>query len=54
MNDKWDDLRGLDLKGWQILPRAILVAVLVYFGFFPSALLDVIDGTTSTALTAFR
>ena len=54
VNDKWDDLRGLDLKGWQILPRAILVAVLVYFGFFPSALLDVIDGTTSTALTAFR
>jgi NADH-quinone oxidoreductase subunit M len=53
VNDKWDGLREQDLKGWQILPRAILVAVLLFFGFFPSVLLDVIDGTTTTTLAVF-
>ncbi len=53
VNDKWEGLRSMDLKGWQILPRAILVAVLVFFGFFPRVLLDVIDGTTTSVLAVF-
>ena len=53
VNEKWEGLRAEDLKGWQILPRAILVAVLLFFGFFPRMLLDVIDGTTTTMLAAF-
>ena len=53
VNDKWDGLRAADLQGWQILPRAILVAVLLFFGFFPRVLLDVIDGTTTHMLQVF-
>jgi NADH-quinone oxidoreductase subunit M len=53
VNSQWDGLRAMDLKGWQLLPRAILVAVLLLFGFFPRMLLDVIDGTTTTMLAAF-
>ena len=53
VNDRWDSLRAVDLRGWQLLPRAILVAVLVFFGFFPRVLLDMIDGTTTTMLAVF-
>ena len=53
VNTKWEGLRELDLKGWQLLPRAILLAVLLFFGFFPRVLLDVIDGTTTGVLAAF-
>jgi NADH-quinone oxidoreductase subunit M len=53
VNDRWEGLRELDLQGWQLLPRAILVAVLVVFGFFPRLLLDVIDGTTAHVLAVF-
>ncbi|MBT4099118.1 MAG: NADH-quinone oxidoreductase subunit M [Gemmatimonadetes bacterium] len=53
VNPRWESLRELDLVGWQLLPRAILVGVLLFFGFFPRALLDVIDGTTTTFLARF-
>ena len=52
-NPKWEFLRDLDMKGWQLLPRAILVGVLLLFGFFPRILLDVIDGTTTDVLARF-
>jgi NADH-quinone oxidoreductase subunit M len=52
-NPRWQGLRQVDLAGWPLLPRAILVAVLVFFGFFPRVLLDMIDGTTAVVLKAF-
>lgn len=50
-NPKWEGLD--DLKGWELLPRAMLVAVLIYFGFFPSIMMEMIDGTTSLLAGAF-
>jgi NADH-quinone oxidoreductase subunit M len=52
-NPRWQSLVGLDMAGWQLLPRAILVAVLLFFGFFPRFLLDVIDSTTTSVLARF-
>ena len=39
-NPDWDHL--VDAKAWDLLPRAILVFVLVLFGFFPNLILDMI------------
>ncbi|MDA0711308.1 MAG: NADH-quinone oxidoreductase subunit M [bacterium] len=52
-NDRWDKLREVDLSGYQLMPRAILVAVLVYFGFVPRAMLDIINSTTTAFLGKF-
>ncbi len=50
-NPKWEGLA--DMQGWALLPRAILVAVLVFFGFFPRAMLDLIGSTTSLLTEVF-
>ena len=50
-NPKWEGLP--DLRGWALLPRALLVAVLVLFGFFPRAMLDLIGSTTSLLAEVF-
>ena len=39
-NDKWKHL--VDASGFAVLPRAILVATLLFFGFFPNFILDLI------------
>ena len=52
-NPRWENLRQQDMTGMHLLPRAILVAVLLFFGFFPQAMLDMIDGTTAALLGRF-
>ncbi len=47
-NKKWDDLR--DFQGWELIPRAMLLGVLIIVGFAPRLVLDLIN-TTTTALT---
>lgn len=42
-NPKWDHLK--DQGAWAIVPRAMLVAVLVLFGFFPSWIVDLIHAS---------
>ena len=41
------------MQGMQLLPRALLVAVLLFFGFFPRAMLEMIDGATAVLLGRF-
>ena len=53
VNERWNGLRDLDLAGVHLVPRAILIAVLLFFGFYPRALLDVIDGTTAAMIAGF-
>ena len=50
-NPKWEHLA--DMKGWQLLPRAILVAVLVFFGFFPRVMLDLLAPATDLLSAGF-
>ncbi|MCC5877299.1 MAG: NADH-quinone oxidoreductase subunit M [Candidatus Sumerlaeia bacterium] len=50
-NPKWDGLT--DMVGWELLPRAILVAVLILFGFFPNLILGLIDPTTQILMEGF-
>lgn len=50
-NPKWSGLT--DMAGWELLPRAILVAVLVLFGFFPNLVLGLIDTTTQLLSEGF-
>ena len=52
-NPRWDGLREQDMRGFQLLPRAILVAVLLFFGFFPNAMLNAINQTTVALLGRF-
>ncbi len=52
-NPRWDGLRSQDMRGMQLLPRAILVAVLVFFGFYPNAMLNAINQTTAALLGRF-
>jgi NADH-quinone oxidoreductase subunit M len=52
-NPRWAELRDQDMKGMELLPRAILIAVLVFFGFFPQAMLGMIDGATAAMLGRF-
>jgi NADH-quinone oxidoreductase subunit M len=52
-NARWNNLKSLDLSGLHILPRAILVAVLVFFGFIPRVMLDLINSTTEAFLGRF-
>ncbi len=52
-NERWNNLKSLDLSGLHILPRAILVAVLVFFGFIPRVMLDLINSTTEAFLGRF-
>ena len=44
VNPQWDHL--VDVGGWLSLPRAILVAVLLVFGFFPLWVIDLIRSST--------
>lgn len=50
-NPKWEGLK--DFTGWELLPRLVLVAVLVFFGFYPAAMLDLIGSTTNLLVEAF-
>jgi len=43
-NPKWEGL--VDSGPWAVLPRAILVGILVLFGFFPFLILDMIRTAT--------
>ena len=52
-NPRWQGLREQDMKGMELLPRAVLIAVLVFFGFFPQAMLGMIDGATAVLLGKF-
>ena len=52
-NPRWEGLRTQDMRGMQLLPRAILVAVLVFFGFYPNAMLNTINQTTAALLGRF-
>ena len=52
-NPRWQELTKVDLSGWQILPRAILIAFLVFFGFVPRVLLDMINGATTVFMGRF-
>ncbi len=53
-NPRWQKLERMDLDGWaMLLPRALLIAVLVFFGFVPRAILDVINSTTLNLLSTF-
>ena len=52
-NPRWQGLREQDMQGMQLLPRALLVAVLLFFGFFPRAMLEMIDGATAVLLGRF-
>jgi NADH-quinone oxidoreductase subunit M len=44
-NEKWDHLE--DAGAWAIFPRAILVATLLLFGFYPNLILDMIRASVS-------
>ncbi len=44
-NKKWDHLEDAD--AWAILPRAILVGVLLLFGFYPKLMLDMVQATVA-------
>jgi NADH-quinone oxidoreductase subunit M len=50
-NPKWENLP--DMQGWQLLPRAILVGVLLFFGFFPRMMLDLIGPATDVLAGGF-
>jgi NADH-quinone oxidoreductase subunit M len=50
-NPRWNNLQ--DLRGWELLPRAILVAVLLLFGFAPRLMLDLIGPSTSLLAQGF-
>lgn len=50
-NPRWKDLP--DLRGWELLPRGLLVAVLLFFGFYPRAMLDLIGSTTQLLAAGF-
>ncbi len=52
-NPRWEGLRDQDMKGMELLPRAILVAVLVFFGFYPQPILAMINGATAVLLGSF-
>ncbi len=49
-NPKWENLKTKDMAGLHLLPRAILIAVLIVFGFVPRLMLDLIDSTTMAFL----
>ena len=52
-NPRWENLRAMDMAGLHLLPRAILIAVLVLFGFVPRLMLDLINSTTMAFLNVF-
>jgi NADH-quinone oxidoreductase subunit M len=43
-NPKWENLR--EPNAWEIVPRALLISVLLLFGFYPSLMLDMISSAT--------
>ena len=52
-NPKWENLKAQDMSGLHLIPRAILIAVLVIFGFVPRLMLDLINSTTIAFLGNF-
>lgn len=52
VNPKWDHL--VEPTPFEMLPRAILVAVLLGFGFYPKPILDMIAPATQGFLTLFN
>lgn len=50
-NPEWDHLT--DIGPWLSLPRAVLIAVLVLFGFFPIWVMDLIGSTTQRLVGGF-
>ena len=52
-NPKWENLKAQDMSGLHLIPRAILIAVLVIFGFVPRLMLDLINSTTMAFLGNF-
>ena len=52
-NPKWENLKAQDMSGLHLIPRAILIAVLVLFGFVPRLMLDLINSTTIAFLGNF-
>ena len=52
-NPKWENLKAQDMSGLHLVPRAILIAVLVIFGFVPRLMLDLINSTTVAFLGNF-
>jgi len=43
-----------DITAFLAMPRAILVAVLLLFGFYPRLILDVIDPATRAIVAVLR
>ncbi len=50
-NDRWSGLP--EITPWLSVPRAVLVAVLVFFGFFPFLILDLITPAARTLMGSF-
>lgn len=50
-NPRWEELRDID--PWASVPRVALVLVLVGFGFYPVAVLDLIEASTRHLLGSF-
>jgi NADH-quinone oxidoreductase subunit M len=51
-NPRWDKLH--DAHGFQRLPFAVLLAVLLYFGFYPKQIVDVIQEGVRPAIEAVQ
>lgn len=47
-NPKWENLK--EPTAWEIVPRAVLLGVLLLFGFYPSLMLDMIGSATGGGL----
>ena len=52
VNEKWDHL--VEPTPFEIVPRAILLLVLLGFGFYPKPILDMLAPATQTFLTLFN
>ena len=50
-NERWDHL--VEPTPFEMIPRLILVAVLLVFGFYPKLALDLISPATATFLKLF-
>jgi len=50
-NERWDHLQ--EVTPWLAVPRAMLVATLLLFGFFPGWVLDLIDPATRLLLARY-
>jgi NADH-quinone oxidoreductase subunit M len=51
VNSEWDHLG--DPNAWDMVPRVILIATLIFFGFYPNAMLNLITSSTKNFLGGF-